>query len=45
MKIIGICSEFVEVLWVDDSEIEYIPIPEFIKRYGIEKFNQINKKQ
>lgn len=45
MKIIGVLNnELVEVLWIDDSEIEYIPIQEFIQIYGQEKLTSfINK--
>jgi hypothetical protein len=33
MKVINITSEFVEVLWIDDNEIEFIPIEEFKTKY------------
>jgi hypothetical protein len=35
MKVINITSEFVEVLWIDDNEIEFIPIEEFKTKYPI----------
>ena len=32
MKVLGVLNnELVEVLWIDDNEISYIPIDEFIK--------------
>jgi hypothetical protein len=39
MKIININSELVEVLWIDDNEIEYIPVNEFISKYGQAKID------
>ena len=39
MKIINIKHELVEVLWIDDNEVEYIPVSEFISRYGQAKIN------
>ena len=39
MKIININNELVEVLWIDDNEIEYIPMSEFISKYGQAKIN------
>jgi len=39
MKIININDELVEVLWIDDNEIEYIPMSEFISKYGQAKIN------
>jgi hypothetical protein len=33
MKILNVTSEFVEVLWIDDNEIEFIPIEEFKIRF------------
>jgi hypothetical protein len=38
-KIININNELVEVLWIDDNEIEYIPMSEFISKYGQAKIN------
>jgi hypothetical protein len=40
MKIISVNQELVEVLWIDDNEIEYIPMSEFISKYGQAKLNQ-----
>ena len=40
MKIISVNQELVEVLWIDDNEIEYIPVSEFISKYGQAKLNQ-----
>jgi hypothetical protein len=34
MKVLRVFSDFVEVLWVDDNEIEFIPYQEFIDKYG-----------
>ncbi len=34
MKILSVNDYFVEVLWIDDNEIEYIPREEFDKKYG-----------
>ena len=39
MKIININNELVEVLWIDDNEIEYISVSEFISKYGQAKIN------
>ena len=34
MKVLGVWNnELVEVMWIDDNEIEYIPIDEFRLRY------------
>jgi len=34
MKVLGVWNnELVEVMWIDDNEIEYIPIDEFKLRY------------
>ena len=33
MKILNTTSELVEVLWIDDNEIEFIPINEFKTKY------------
>jgi hypothetical protein len=44
MKILNILdvpgNELVEVLWINDNEIELIPIQEFISKYGVEKLNK-----
>lgn len=37
MKVLSHNKEFVEVLWTDDNETEFIPLDEFIKKYGIDK--------
>lgn len=37
MKVLNVSNDLVEVLWIDDSEIEFIPIDEFIKKYGSKK--------
>ena len=34
MKVLNFNKDFVEVLWIDDNEIEFIPRDEFEKRYG-----------
>ena len=43
MKILNILdvpgNELVEVLWIDDNEIELIPMLEFISKYGVDKLN------
>ena len=43
MKILNILdvpgNELVEVLWIDDNEIELIPMKEFISKYGVDKLN------
>jgi hypothetical protein len=45
MKILSIINnEFVEILWVDDSEIELIPIQEFIDIHGVEKLEAFKNK-
>jgi hypothetical protein len=28
------------VLWIDDNEIELIPLQEFISKYGVDKLNK-----
>jgi len=28
------------VLWIDDNEIELIPMQEFISKYGVERLNK-----
>ncbi len=34
MKVLNVLNnELVEVMWIDDNEIEYIPIDEFKLRY------------
>ena len=33
MRILNVTSELVEVLWIDDNEIEFIPINEFKTKY------------
>lgn len=44
MKILNILdvpgNELVEVLWIDDNEIELIPMQEFINKYGVDKLNK-----
>ena len=44
MKILNILdvpgNELVEVLWIDDNEIELIPMQEFISKYGSEKLKK-----
>ena len=41
MKVLNILdvpgNELVEVLWIDDNEIELIPMQEFINKYGVDK--------
>ena len=44
MKILNILNdEFVEILWIDDSETELIPIQEFIDIHGVEKLETFKK--
>jgi hypothetical protein len=33
MKILNTTNELVEVLWIDDNEIEFIPVSEFKSKY------------
>jgi uncharacterized membrane protein len=33
MKVLKVTNDFVEVLWVNDNEIEFIPINEFKIKY------------
>ena len=44
MKILNILdvpgNELVEVLWIDDNEIELIPMQEFISKYGVKRLNK-----
>lgn len=40
MKILKVTKDFVEVLWTDDNEIEYIPYQEFIKKHGVESLKK-----
>ena len=40
MKILNITSEFVEIFWVDDNEIEIISIEEFKTKYPNHPLNQ-----
>jgi hypothetical protein len=42
MKIISVNNELVEVMWVDDNEIELIPVDEFISKYGQAKIDEYN---
>jgi hypothetical protein len=45
MKILSIINnEFVEILWIDDSEIELMPIQEFIDIHGVQKLEAFNNK-
>ena len=44
MKILSIINnEFVEILWIDNSEIEIIPIQEFIDIHGAAKLKTFKK--
>jgi hypothetical protein len=44
MKILNILdvpgNELVEVLWIDDNEIELIPLQVFISKYEVDKLNK-----
>ena len=41
MKVLRVIDEMVEIFWIDDNEIEFICIDEFIAKYGIEKLPKI----
>jgi hypothetical protein len=40
MKVLKVTSDFVEVLWIDDSEIEFIPYQEFVNKYGVQRLKK-----
>jgi len=40
MKVLKVIRDFVEFLWVDDNEIEFIPYQEFVNKYGVQRLNK-----
>lgn len=45
MRILNVSNEVVEVMWVDDNEIELIPMDEFISKYGQAKIDAFRIKR
>ena len=40
MRVLRVIDDMVEIFWVDDNEIEFVCIDEFITKYGIEKIQK-----
>jgi hypothetical protein len=40
MRVLRVIDDMVEIFWVDDNEIEFVCIDEFIAKYGVEKLSK-----